>query len=82
MWSVNNRVVSQDDFVKRGNAVSMSPNARKKFLSAYERRMDALIVHPLFGYRISYRRILEVQARLLSRVLSSEISVYPAFRVR
>ena len=31
--------------------------------------MDSLVTHPIFGYRISYRRILEVQARLLARVL-------------
>lgn len=31
---------------------------------------------------ISYRRILEVQARLLSRVLLGEIPEYPAFRTR
>ena len=32
-----------------------------------ERRMDALVTHPLFGYRMNYRRILEIQARLLAR---------------
>ena len=41
--------------------------------------MEVEIAHPLFGYTVSYRRILEVQARLLSRVLSGEIKEYPAF---
>ena len=41
------------------------------FLLAYERRMDQLVTHPIFDYRISYRRILEVQARLLSRLRSA-----------
>jgi CRISP-associated protein Cas1 len=36
----------------------------------------------VFGYRISYRRVLEVQARLLGRVLLGEINEYPAFRAR
>ncbi|APR87011.1 CRISPR-associated protein Cas1 [Minicystis rosea] len=44
--------------------------------------MDQLVTHPVFGYRISYRRVLEVQARLLGRVLVGELSGYPAFRTR
>ena len=38
-------------------------------IRAFERRMDTLITHPLFQYSISYRRIMEVQARLLGRHL-------------
>ena len=49
---------------------------------AYERRMDQLVTHPIFGYRISYRRVVEVQARLLGRRLMGEIESYPAFRTR
>ncbi|MFZ3148275.1 MAG: hypothetical protein WA137_04475 [Methanothrix sp.] len=41
--------------------------------------MEAEITHPLFGYTVSYRRVLEVQARLLSRTISGEIKEYPAF---
>jgi CRISP-associated protein Cas1 len=38
--------------------------------------------YPLFGYTVSYRRILEVQARLLSRVLAGELNEYQAFVTR
>jgi len=58
------------------------PAARRRLLLAYERRMEQLIAHPVFGYRISYRRVLEVQARLLARCLLGEIDQYPAFRTR
>ncbi len=44
--------------------------------------MDQLVTHPVFDYRISYRRVLEVQARLLTRYLLGEINFYPEFRVR
>src|SRR5690606_2217990 len=47
-----------------------------------EQRMDTLIAHPLFGYPISYRRVLEVQVRLLARYLAGEIPAYPPFRTR
>jgi CRISPR-associated protein Cas1 len=37
-------------------------------------RMDTLVKHPLFEYRVSYRRMPEIQARLLARVLEGEIA--------
>ena len=82
IWVINNRVLGGRDFVRRGKAVALKDAARKKFISAYERRLDALITHPVFGYRISYRRVLEVQARLLGRYLTGEIAEYPSFRPR
>jgi CRISPR-associated protein Cas1 len=45
-------------------------------LAAYERRMATELRHPLFGYRASYRRILEVQCRLLAAHLLREIPSY------
>jgi CRISP-associated protein Cas1 len=39
--------------------------------------MDTMVTHPLFDYRVSYRRLLEIQTRLLARVLDGEIGDYP-----
>ncbi len=80
--AVNTGIVSATDFVDSGTAVAIAPHARRRFILAYERRMDQLITHPEFGYRISYRRVLEVQARLLSRMLLGEIAEPPSFRTR
>jgi CRISPR-associated protein Cas1 len=80
--AVNTGVIRSDDFIRRGGAVSLSRPARARFLRAYERRMDELVTHPIFGYRISYRRILEVQTRLLARHLAGEIPEYPPFATR
>ena len=79
---LNNRVIQVDDFVRAAGAVSLTQPARKRVILAFERRMDQLVTHPVFDYRISYRRVLEVQARLLSRVLLGELPRYPEFRVR
>jgi CRISP-associated protein Cas1 len=79
---LNNRVVQADDFARAAGAVSLTQPARKRVILAFERRMDQLVTHPVFDYRISYRRILEVQARLLSRVLLGELPRYPEFRIR
>ncbi len=82
LWAVNNRVLTPDDFIRRGRAAALTSDARKKFISAYQRRIDSLVTHPIFGYKVSYRRVLEVQARLLGRYLTGEIAEYPSFRTR
>jgi CRISPR-associated exonuclease Cas4/CRISPR-associated protein Cas1 len=79
---INNGEVKADGFVAAGPAVNLKPHARKAFIAAYERRLDQEVTHPMFGYRVSMRRLLEVQARLLARHLSGEIDPYPHYLVR
>jgi CRISPR-associated protein Cas1 len=78
----NNGELTGKDFIRTGIGISMVPEANKKVIAAYERRINYEIKHPIFGYSVSYRRVLELQARLLARVLSGEISRYPAFVLR
>ncbi len=78
----NNAELKPSDFVRRGGAVALTQRGRKAVIKAFERRMDTLITHPLFGYSISYRRVMEVQARLLGRHLLGELKKYPAFTTR
>ncbi len=80
--AVNTGVVTDDDFLFLAGSCSLHPAARRRFILAYERRMSQEVTHPIFGYRVSYRRVLELQARLLSRFLLGELEVYPAFRTR
>ena len=75
-------MVTPRDFVRAGGAVALTAPGRKGFFRAYELRMDALVTHPLFEYRVSYRRLLEIQARLFARVLSGELGEYPVFTTR
>lgn len=79
---INNGEVGESDFFDRMGGILIKPAARKRLISAYERRLATEIRHPLFGYRASYRRIFEIQARLLGRFLCGEIPGYPAFLVR
>jgi CRISPR-associated protein Cas1 len=73
---INNRVVTEKDFVCAGQAVNLTPPGRKRFFQMYEQRMSSLITHPLFEYKVSYRRALELQARLLAKTLTGEIAAY------
>jgi CRISPR-associated protein Cas1 len=80
--AINTRMVTASDFVQAGNSVALTASGRKAFFRAYEQRMDTLVTHPAFGYRVSYRRILEIQGRLLARVLTGELGTYPVFTTR
>ncbi len=80
--AINTRMVTPRDFIRVGDAVALRPSGRKAFFRAYEQRMDTLATHPMFGYRVNYRRMLEIQGRLLARVLTGEIGKYPVFVTR
>ena len=82
LTAVNTGMVTARDFVRAGGAVALTAGGRKAFFRAYEMRMDTLVTHPMFEYRVSYRRLLEIQARLLARVLEGEIAEYPVFTTR
>lgn len=80
--AINTRMVTGRDFIRVGEAVALTPAGRKGFIRAYEQRIDALVTHPLFDYRVSYRRVLEIQARLLARLVTGELTKYPGFETR
>src|SRR5260370_560612 len=75
-------MVAESDFVRAGGAVVLKESGRRGFMRAYEGRMDTLVTHPLFEYRGSYRRMLEIQSRRLGRGLEGEIGEDPVFTTR
>ena len=79
---VNNGEVKPEDFIVRAGGVALTPAGRKAVLRAYERRLDVEVKHPVFGYRISYRRLFDVQTRLLAAHVLGEIPSYLPFTTR
>ena len=80
--AINNGEVRPTDFVSAAGSVALNADGRKRMIAAFERRMEQEVTHPLFGYRLSYRRLFEVQARLLGRHLLGELDDYPNFVTR
>ncbi len=80
--AINTRMISPRDFIRVGQSVALRPEGRKAFFRAYEQRMDTLVTHPLLGYRLNYRRMLEIQTRLLARLVTGELTSYPVFVTR
>ncbi len=79
---INNGEVQLKDFVQVAGSVNMHPDGRKRLIAAFERRLEHEVTHPLFGYRLSYRRLIELQARLFARHLLGELPDYPNFTTR
>ena len=80
--AVNNEIVGPRDFIVRPTGCTLTDGGRRAFIRVLERRFDEEATHPAFGTRLSYRRILEVQARLLAKYLTGELDAYPSFLVR
>jgi CRISPR-associated protein Cas1 len=79
---INTGVVTPSDFVVRGGGHALTPSGRKAMIAAFERRMMTEIQHPLFGYSVTYRRAIELQARILARVFTGEYAAYRPFMTR
>ena len=80
--AINNGEVKPTDFVSAAGSVALDKDGRKRFIAAFERRLGHETTHPVFGYKVSYRRLLEIQARLLARYLLGELDEYPNFVTR
>ena len=79
---INNRVVVPGDFLVWREAVQLTEAGRKKFFAAYEQRRATLVSHPVYGYKMSYSRMLEVQARMLAAYVRGDVPCYTGFTVR
>ncbi|GAW32202.1 CRISPR-associated endonuclease Cas4/Cas1 [Carboxydocella sp. JDF658] len=79
---LNNRMLGKEHFENRFGGVYLTEEGRKIFFRAFQERLAAEITHPVFRYRISYRRVIELQARFLAKVMTGELQEYKAMVVR
>ena len=79
---LNKRMLTPADFVVDLGAYRLKDDRRKVFFTQFEERLNEEVIHPLFGYRVTYRRCLELQARLLAKALTGEIDEYPPLLIK
>ncbi|MFH0901597.1 MAG: CRISPR-associated endonuclease Cas1 [Pseudomonadota bacterium] len=80
--AINGGMVHADQFRITGAGCALDDSARKAFIRAYEGRLDQLVTHPVFDYRCSWRRLIALQAQVLSRVLRGDIPKYTGMTTR
>jgi CRISPR-associated protein Cas1 len=56
--------------------------ARRVLIAAYERRVQTEFRHPVFGYRVTWRRAMEIQARMVLGVIDGTQTRYVGVRTR
>lgn len=76
---INRRVLKPDDFNQAPTSCLLKPAARRRFIEQYEMKLDSELVHPVLGTRVTYRRCLELQARVLAKCLIGELPGYVPF---
>jgi CRISPR-associated protein Cas1 len=79
---INNRMLTPQDFLTYKDACQLTDSGRRQFFRAYEQRKATAVKHPVFGYTMSYSRMLEVQARMLAGYVRGDLPQYVGFTVR
>jgi CRISPR-associated protein Cas1 len=79
---INNGLLTDRDFLVWREACQLTADGRSRFFEVYEQRKATVVTHPTYGYKMSYGRMLEVQARMLASFVRGEIPSYTGFTVR
>ncbi len=69
----NRNELREGHFLRTSAGCAFTDAGRKAFFSAYARRMDIEVKHPVFEYRLSYRRMLVLHARMIAAWLLGEV---------
>lgn len=68
--------IELDDFTAGSEGVYLTDAGRRKLIGAHERRAREETTHPRFGYRMTYRRMVELEIRMLAKVLTGELESF------
>jgi len=79
---LNNEMLGRGDFMTWKDGCQLTETGRRAFFSAYEQRKATVVTHPVYGYRMSYSRMMEVQARMLAAYVRGTVPAYTGFTVR
>ena len=60
-------------FLRTAAGAMFTDAGRKAFFGVYGRRMEEEVTHPVFGYKLSYRRMVMLHARMIAAWLNDEV---------
>lgn len=82
LWAINNGELRAGDFRRDLDAVRLTQRGRNILIGVYERRATSEFRHPHFGYRVQWRRAMEVQARMFLAFVLGERDDYRPIEIR
>lgn len=80
--AINNREITETDFTNALGSCRIRDAGRKTLLRSYERRLETEFTHPVFKYKVTWRRAIEVQARMLLGYLDGSQKTYRGVTTR
>lgn len=69
----NRGELTEGHFLRTASGCSLTDAGRRSFFNALGRRMDTEVTHPVFEYRLSYRRMIVLHARMIAAWLTGDI---------
>lgn len=69
----NRGELNEGHFLRTAAGCVLTDAGRRSFFSALGRRMDTEVTHPVFKYRLSYRRMIVLHARMIAAWLTGEV---------
>jgi CRISPR-associated protein Cas1 len=82
LGALNNGELTPAMYTRVLGEARLRDSGRRALVAAYERRVQTEFKHPVFGYRVTWRRAMEVQARMVLGVLDGSQDRYIGVRVR
>lgn len=78
----NNGEIRTRDFSTALGTTRIGERGRKALITGYERRVTGTFRHPIFGYDVTWRRAMEIQARLVLGVIDGTQPRYQGIKTR
>jgi len=69
----NRGELTEGHFLRTTSGCSLTDAGRRSFFKALGRRMDTEVTHPVFEYRLSYRRMIVLHARMIAAWLMGDV---------
>ncbi len=69
----NRGELTEGHFLRTASGCALTDAGRRGFFNALGRRMDTEVTHPVFEYRLSYRRMIVLHARMIAAWLTGDI---------
>lgn len=82
---INGGLISQTSFEQTSNPkrpIQLTDRATDQLIEAYEKRLAERADHAMAGGQTSLRRIIEMQVRLLARVMLDQAREYEPFSMK
>jgi CRISPR-associated protein Cas1 len=69
----NRGELTEGHFLRTAAGCSLTDAGKRAFFNALGRRMDTAVTHPVFKYRLSYRRMIVLHARMIAAWFMDDI---------